>query len=365
MRRDRRCRLIDGRIEPDPGHGALVVADVFRGAGGMIRSTRSAPVGRCLMGVGMRIGCPTRVNLPFGSGVAEVDGEGRPAADLGGVELGVVGVDLPLGEALEDLVDGDPRLEPGERCAEAEVDAVAEGEVALDRSVDVEGVAVGRNTRLSRLAEPRISIMALPAGTVWPWSSTSRVTYRQVWSPGGWYRRISSAALAMSERSSTSSRRWSGWSARILPLRPMTRLVVSLPAVARTLRKMSSSSRVRRRIVPVSSSNSAWMSAVIRSSAGCLGPPVDELLEEGVLGELPVAELARLAFFASQLVVLVDADVLLVLLRDAEQHADHLHRHLGAEVGHEVQPVAPDERVEHLGAIARGSGARGPASSSA
>ena len=88
---------------------------------------------------------------------------------------GVVPVDLPVGEALEDLVERDPALEPGQRGTEAEVDAVAEAQVLADLAVDVEAVAVG-NRRSSRLADPFSSSMTLPSGTVWPWCSTSCAT---------------------------------------------------------------------------------------------------------------------------------------------------------------------------------------------
>ena len=57
--------------------------------------------------------------------------------------LRVVPVDLPVGEALQHLVERDPSLEPRERGAEAEVEAVAEAQVMVDRAVDVEAVAVG------------------------------------------------------------------------------------------------------------------------------------------------------------------------------------------------------------------------------
>ena len=41
-------------------------------------------------------------------------------------------------------------------------------------------------------------------------------------------------APGISERSSTSSRRWSGWSPSTLPVQPISRVVVSLPAPATT-----------------------------------------------------------------------------------------------------------------------------------
>jgi hypothetical protein len=50
----------------------------------------------------------------------------------------VVDVDLPFGEALEDLVQCDLPLESSQRGTEAVVDAVSEREVLLDSAVDVE-----------------------------------------------------------------------------------------------------------------------------------------------------------------------------------------------------------------------------------
>ena len=108
---------------------------------------------------------------------------------------------------------------------------------------------------------------------------------------------------------------------------------------------------MRHRIVPVSSSNSAWMSCGHEVVGRVSRPPVDVVLEERVVGELVLAELARLAGFAAQIVSsLWTRTSSWSCLGDAEQHADHLHRHPGAEVGHEVEPVGPDERIEHLGA---------------
>jgi len=52
-----------------------------------------------------------------------------------------VPVDLPGGEAVEHLVQGDTAFEPGEGRSEAEVDAVAKSQVVADLAVDVEPVA--------------------------------------------------------------------------------------------------------------------------------------------------------------------------------------------------------------------------------
>ena len=96
-----------------------------------------------------------------------------PAADRGGRgEPHAVVVDVPLGEAVEQLVEGDPALEAGEAGAQAEVQAEAEGQVLDVVAVDVEHVGV-RVARGSRLADATISRTALPAGIVAPWYSTS------------------------------------------------------------------------------------------------------------------------------------------------------------------------------------------------
>ena len=42
------------------------------------------------------------------------------------------------GPAAQDLLEGDARLEAGERRTDADVDAVAEGEMPADAAVDVE-----------------------------------------------------------------------------------------------------------------------------------------------------------------------------------------------------------------------------------
>ena len=47
------------------------------------------------------------------------------------------------GKRLQHLVERDPALEAGQRGAQAEVDAVAEGQVVVDLAVDVEAVGVG------------------------------------------------------------------------------------------------------------------------------------------------------------------------------------------------------------------------------
>src|SRR5262245_6183935 len=69
--------------------------------------------------------------------------QGGPPPHRGRVGLlGAVPVDLPGREPAQDLFERDPPLQPGQRGAEAEVDAVPEGDVVVDLPVDVEPVGL-------------------------------------------------------------------------------------------------------------------------------------------------------------------------------------------------------------------------------
>ena len=79
---------------------------------------------------------------------------------------------------------------------------------------------------------------------------------------------------------------------------------------------------------------------------GVLDPPVDVLAEELSGGEAAVAVLHRLAVLGAQVRIGPLADRILVLLRNAQQHADHAHGHLRTHVGDEVESPGTDERVQ-------------------
>ena len=81
------------------------------------------------------------------------------------------------------------------------------------------------------------------------------------------------------------------------------------------------------------------------------GAPVDVVAEELVVGEVIRAVPVRLARFAADPLVGLPTDGLLIFLRDAEQHPDHAHRHLGAEVDDEVEALVRNQRVEHVCAV--------------
>ena len=91
-------------------------------------------------------------------------------------------------------------------------------------------------------------------------------------------------------------------------------------------------------------------------------PPVDVLLEP-VVGHRAVAELGVHVGHAllgqAQAVVDAVADVFLVGLGNAEQHADGAHGHLGAEVGDEVEPARARPGDRGCGHRTPGPSARG------
>ena len=79
-------------------------------------------------------------------------------------DVGVV--DFPVGPAFEDLFEGHPGFHPGQRRAEAEVQALPEAEVAA-LTVMSKRSGSGKR-RWSRLAEPLSSNMNDPSGTTRP-----------------------------------------------------------------------------------------------------------------------------------------------------------------------------------------------------
>ena len=168
--------------------------------------------------------------------------------------------------------------------------------VVVDRPVDVEDVAVGWKgamVAVGRAAQEhhraalrhRLAVELDVAGDVAARAGCA----------GGSKRRISSIAFGISDRSSSSSRRWSGCSPRTLPVQPISRFVVSLPAEARMLTKIRISSRVRCRTVPVSSSNSTWSSSRHEVVGRVRRAPVDVVGEERLVGEVRSPYFVRLA----------------------------------------------------------------------
>src|ERR1700722_4936863 len=59
-----------------------------------------------------------------------------------------VTINLIVRETLDQFLQRDPRLEPGERCPEAEVDAVTEGKMSVDCAICDVAVWVGEPPRI-------------------------------------------------------------------------------------------------------------------------------------------------------------------------------------------------------------------------
>ena len=106
-------------------------------------------------------------------------------------------------------------------------------------------------------------------------------------------------------------------------------------------------------MVPVTSSNSALSSSVMRSSDGCSARQ-SMYRGESAAVEHPEAVVLtrRVPFVEPHALVDPVADLLLVVLGDSEQHADDSHRHLRGQVVDEVEPAHGHERVERTGAEA-------------
>src|SRR6202007_1466195 len=80
---------------------------------------------------------------------------------------------------------------------------------------------------------------------------------------------------------------------------------------------------------------------------GIGGSPID-VCGKDVPGGHSAFVVHRLAGFGTHLRVGLVADEFLVVLGDAEQHADDLHGHLRAEVGDEVDVSRSDQRIQRL-----------------
>ena len=111
--------------------------------------------------------------------------------DIGFVRALLPGRQAQAGNGRGEPGEGDPRLQPGQCGADAEMRAVAEGQViAAVRPVWIEPVRVGER-RGSRLAAPISSRQRAPAGMVTSPSVTSRLVTRSQPSMAGAKRRVS------------------------------------------------------------------------------------------------------------------------------------------------------------------------------
>jgi len=215
-------------------------------------------------------GCPrpeARLALTRPGGRAEPDGELRRAPQQGTGPPGdllAVASQLHVGEAAQQRPDGDLGLHPGQRRPEAEVDAVAEGQMGVLLPATSNRSASSKRCG-SRLAAVSMATTTLPAGITTPSTSTSSLAMRRVdCMTGPMNRSISSTATRSSSGSSWSRARCSGQSNRARTELPIRLPVVSWPAARTTMSMASSSCSLRRppssRAVRRALTRSGWAS---------------------------------------------------------------------------------------------------------
>ena len=141
--------------------------------------------------------------------------------------------DADVGHAVEDPLQADASLRPGERRPRTRVDAVAERDVLPGvRAVDLELVRA-LEAAGSRFAAPLSIITVVPAGTSTPPSVVVRRAMRKSLFTGLSMRRTSSTKLGMRSRSSRRRCWMSGFSAISWSALERRRAVVSWPAAKR------------------------------------------------------------------------------------------------------------------------------------
>ena len=154
----------------------------------------------------------------------------------------------------------------------------------------------------------------------------------------------------MSERSSTTSRRWSGCSASTLPIHPNSLPVVSTPAPAITARKMSISSLVSRRSRAGDVLELGVEQFGDRGRPRGSSPATPRTRRTGCRRSSGPSGPATARRACSVGCVGLRAYRRLVGVGDADQHADRPHRQFRAEVEHEVEPVGAHHWIQAHGA---------------
>ena len=322
--RHRRRGRATGRATPQPRSGPV-----------------ARPLGRSLIGSGQQ------------------DGHGLPAADRGGRgQLHPGGVQVPLGEPVEELVEGDPSFEAGEAGTEAEVEPVPEREVV--------GVARGgcRRRRGSRSGGGRGSPTPSTTGRRCRrgWSPRGScvllVTYRAMAWPVGSNRRVSSIAFGSSERSSTTVPTLVGVLGEQLG-QPTDEPAGGLVARA------GEHGRVGEHLLAGEGAEGARLVLELGVEelghevvGGVFGPPVDVVLEMVAPGD--VSSFTSMGWPGSV------RRLSSVLLRTATWSCSGmprsmpmtLHREHRGQLGDDVEPAGADERVEAVGCSTAGPGPR-------
>jgi hypothetical protein len=254
-------------------------------------------------------------------------------------------VDVPLGEAVQQLVERDPALEAGEARAQAEVDAVAERQVRDVVAVDVEHVGIGVATRVTvrrrRDHQDRVpgrdgraldlDVLGHPAsggvaGRLEPQrlvddAGDERAVLHDLASLVGVIGEDLGEPADEPARGLVSGAGQHGGVGEDLLSGELSRLAVLVLELGVQQHRHEVVGRM-------------------------LGAPLDVLGEHRAAGDVLLAHRHRLAGHGAQVGVGLVAHRDLVLFGDPEEHADHPHRQRRGELGDDVEAVGADERIE-------------------
>ena len=172
------------------------------------------------------------------------------------------------GKRLKRLLQGDPPLRPGQRRPQAEVDAVAEGQVVVHVAVDVEAVGVGKGTlvpagRAGDHHDLRVGRDGLPVDARRPPCTSGSAPVTGPRSGGAPRRRWGSSWRRPPARPAGP-----GCRPASAPAQPRSRATVSVPALPIRRAKIAACSSVSRRSSPSSSTISPLSRSVNMSSRG-------------------------------------------------------------------------------------------------
>ena len=261
-------------------------------------------------------------------------------------------VDVPLGPAIQDLLQRDSTFEAGEAGAEAEVGAVAEGQVTDVVAVDVEDVGLLEATIVAvRRRHDRQDGAARGHGDAVTVDVLHHVPRRRV--PGGL---VAQRLLdhAGDERAvgddSLALLRMLGEDLGQPADEPASGLVPGAREDRGVRGHLLARERATCSVVVLELGSEQLRHQVV---GRMVGAPLDVVLEEVTAGDLLLFHLHRLARLGAQVGVGVLAHRDLILFGDAEQHADDPHRHLAASSATMSNRLSPTNGSRHATQNAR------------
>ena len=272
-------------------------------------------------------------------------------------QLDAVVVDVPLGEAVEELVERDASLEPGERGAEAVVDAPPERQVpgVLAAHVELVGAFVATRIAVGRADQQQHRAARRHRGAV-----VVEVVGRR--RSGGVAGGLEAKRLLDHLRDQraigddiTSLVGMLGEHLGQPPDEPSGGLVAGAGDDRGVRQHLFAGERALLAVFVLELGVEQARHQVV---GRMLGAPVDVLGEHVAVGDLLLLHLHRFPASRAQVGVGLLAHRDLVVLGDAEQHADHAHRHHRRQFGDDVEPARADEGIEDADAVRRAPGPR-------